>query len=106
VAALESDAQYFEKMLATYRQTPEFTRRSLFAQTLTAIFGSEDVETSFISPGAELRLRLNREREQQLEDEQRGREQRGEARDQTRSPQARPPQAPGGPAGGGDGHDH
>lgn len=86
VAALESDAQYFEKMLATYRQTPEFTRRSLFAQTLSAIFGSDGVETSFISPGSELRLRLNREREQQLEDEQRGREQRGEARGEARPP--------------------
>ena len=66
--------------------TPEFTRRSLFAQTLSAIFGSDGVETSFISPGSELRLRLNREREQQLEDEQRGREQRGEARGEARPP--------------------
>jgi hypothetical protein len=81
VAALESDADYFEKMLATYRQTPEFTRQSLLSQTMSAIFSSPDVKTSFLPRGNELRLRLNRERDEVLAEEQRGRQERGEARE-------------------------
>jgi hypothetical protein len=39
------------------------------------------VKTSFLPRGNELRLRLNREREEVLAEEQRGRQERGEARE-------------------------
>ncbi len=80
ITRLEAEANNFEDQLAIYNDRPDFTRRRLFTDTLSRIFSNPDVRTTFLSPGSDLHLRLNpRDREQQLEEEQRARQERGAA---------------------------
>ena len=110
VAALEGEAVRFEAMLAIYRQRPELVRQRRLTDTMRQIFSNADAETSFLAPGANLRLLISRERQAELEEESQARARRFE---ETRSSalrpvappqQPQPPQNP--PAAGGDPHDH
>src|SRR5690606_2258411 len=56
VTQLESEADQFEGLLATYREKPELVRSSLFSSTLRAIWGGEDVRTTVVLPGSQLRV--------------------------------------------------
>lgn len=111
VAALEAEASGFEKMLALYREHPDLVRRKELTLTLGKIFSSPDVETSFIAPGSDLRLLLNREREAELEDESRaraGRLDQAKATGAANRPAPTTPPAPAPRPGAApdDGHDH
>ena len=78
LAALESDAESFERLLATYRDKPQLVKRSLLSNALREIFSNPDIETTFIPPGGQLRLQIGRDLQAAREEEQRAREERTE----------------------------
>ena len=110
VATLEAEAVRFEAMLAINQERPDLVRQRLLTDTLRRIFSNPDSETTFLAPGANLRLLVNRERQAELEEEvrartERFRETRG-ANEQRPAPGVIPTRPPQQPPPSADNHDH